>query len=94
MKNRVKKHKNKSCWAKGEPKTTGSVYRKANVAVIATQIWKSEGSVGPQNDEHSSEQITVRGQNVAAGTPGLCRKHGPSQGEQWSCCSNEAAAAL
>ena len=43
MKNSVKKHKNKSCWAKGEPTATGSVYSKANVAVISTQIQKSEG---------------------------------------------------
>ena len=43
MKNSVEKHKNKSCWAKGEPIVTGSVYSKANIAVIATQVQKSEG---------------------------------------------------
>lgn len=78
MKNSVKKHKNKSCWAKGELTTTGSVYSKANIAVISTQIQKSEGLAQPQNDERSSVQITAREQDIAAGTPGLCCKHGPS----------------
>lgn len=34
MKDNLKKHKNKSCWAKGEPMATGSVYSKAKAAVI------------------------------------------------------------
>lgn len=33
MKDGVKKHKNKSCWAKGETTATGSAYSKAKAAV-------------------------------------------------------------
>lgn len=48
MKNSAKKHKNTSCWAKGELTATGSVSSKAKVALISAQMQESEGSGDPK----------------------------------------------